>query len=88
MAERCNSPSVKAFVRTVTRGESMGGSIGTILRDLAQDQRNRRRQAASEKMQKAPVKMLFPLMFLIFPALMIELAYPAIYSLMHNLSGF
>jgi tight adherence protein C len=87
MVERCSSPSIRAFVRTVNRGETLGVSIGPILRELAVDMRRRRRQAAREKMQKAPVKMLFPLMFLIFPALMIVLLYPAVYTVMNNLSG-
>jgi tight adherence protein C len=87
MAGRCDTPSVRAFVRATSRGESMGISIGSILRELSHDMRRRRGQAAREKMQKAPVKMIFPLMFLIFPALMIVLMYPAAYSLMHNLSG-
>jgi tight adherence protein C len=87
MVERCETPSVRAFVRTATRGESLGMSIGPILRELSTDMRRRRRQAAQEKMQKAPVKMLFPLMFLIFPALMIVLMFPAAYTVMHNVSG-
>jgi tight adherence protein C len=87
MAERCDTPSVRAFVRTVTRGESLGVSIGPILRELATDVRRRRRQALKERMQKAPVKMLFPLMLLIFPALMIELLFPAGYGLLHALSA-
>jgi tight adherence protein C len=87
MVERCDTPSVRAFVRTITRSEAMGGSIGPILRELASDARRRRRQAAEEKMQKAPVKMLFPLMFLIFPALLLELMFPAAYSLMQSLGG-
>jgi tight adherence protein C len=87
LGERCDIPSVRAFVRTITRGESMGVSIGPILRELAVDTRRRRRQSAQEKMQKAPVKLLFPLMFLIFPALMLELLFPAAYSLLHSLSG-
>lgn len=87
MGERCDVPSVRAFVRTITRGESMGVSIGPILRELAVDTRRRRRQSAREKMQKAPVKLLFPLMFLIFPALMLLLMFPAAYSLLHSLSG-
>lgn len=86
MAERCDTPSMKAFVRTAGRGESLGVSIGPVLRELSSDQRRRRRQAAREKMQKAPVKMIFPLMFLIFPALMIVLMYPAAYSVSQNLS--
>jgi len=87
MVERCDTQSVRAFVRTVTRGESLGVSIGPILRELSGDMRRRRRMAAREKMQKAPVKMIFPLMFLIMPALMIVLLYPAAYSVMHNFAG-
>jgi Flp pilus assembly protein TadB len=87
MAERCQSPSVGAFVRTAGRGESLGVSIGPVLREVSADQRRRRRMAAREKMQKAPIKMIFPVMFLIFPALFIVLMYPAVYAVMKNLSG-
>jgi tight adherence protein C len=87
MAERCDTASIRAFVRTAGRGETLGVSIGPVLRELSSDQRRRRRQAAREKMQKAPVKMIFPLMFLIMPALMIILMFPAAYSLVTNLSG-
>jgi tight adherence protein C len=87
MVSRCDTQSVRAFVRTAGRGESLGVSIGPVLRELSADERRRRRQAAREKMQKAPVKMIFPLMFLIFPALMIVLMYPAAYSVTKNLSG-
>jgi tight adherence protein C len=87
MGERCDTPSMRAFVRTATRGESMGVSIGPILRELSIDMRLRRRQTAREKMQKAPIKMIFPLMFLVMPALMIVIMYPAAYSVAHNLSG-
>lgn len=85
--ERCDTQSTRAFVRTAARGESLGVSIGPVLRELSGDQRRRYRQAAREKMQKAPIKMLFPLMFLVFPALMIVLMFPAAYSVAHNLSG-
>jgi tight adherence protein C len=85
MLERCDTPSMAAFVRTVVRGESMGLSIAPILRELTHDMRRRRRQAAQERMHKAPVKILFPLMFLIMPALFIVLFYPAAVSIM---SGF
>jgi tight adherence protein C len=87
MAERCDTSSVRAFVRTAARGEALGVSIGPVLRELSTDQRRRHRMAAREKMQKAPVKMIFPLIFMIFPALMIVLMYPAFYSVSQNLKG-
>jgi tight adherence protein C len=87
LLERCETPSVRAFVRAISQGESLGVSIGMMLRNLAAETRKRRRQNANEKVQKAPVKMLFPLVFLIFPALMIVLLYPAIYQIIHQLTG-
>ena len=71
MLERIDSASVRAFVQAILQGQMLGVSIGKILRDLAVDMRKRRRQAAEERAQKAPTKILFPLVFLILPALFI-----------------
>jgi tight adherence protein C len=87
MRERCDTPSVRAFVRAVAQGESLGVSIGAMMRNLASETRKRRRMSAQERIQKAPVKLLFPLIFLIFPALMIVLLYPAIHTVLTTLSG-
>jgi tight adherence protein C len=87
LLQRCDTPSVRAFVRAVTQGESLGVSIGAMLRNLASETRKRRRQVAREKIMKVPVKILFPLVFLILPALFIVLLYPAIITTLHALSG-
>jgi tight adherence protein C len=87
LLERCETPSVRAFVRAVSQGESLGVSIGTMLRNLAAETRKRRRQSANEQVQKAPVKMLFPLVFMVFPALLIVLLYPAVHQLLTQLGG-
>ena len=71
MLERVESASVRAFVQAMIQGQNLGVSIGKILRDLAVDMRKRRRQMAEERAQKAPTKILFPLVFLILPALFI-----------------
>jgi tight adherence protein C len=71
MLDRIDSASMRAFVQAILQGQSLGVSIGKILRDLAIDMRSRRRQAAEERAQKAPTKILFPLVFLILPALLI-----------------
>jgi len=71
MLERVDSTSVRVFVQAMIQGQSLGVSIGKILRDLAVDMRKRRRQMAEERAQKAPTKILFPLIFLILPALFI-----------------
>lgn len=68
---RVDSPATRAFTQALVQGESLGVSIGTILRDLAVDMRKRRRQSAEERAQKTPTKILFPLIALILPAMFI-----------------
>ena len=68
---RVNSPAIRAFTQALVQGETLGVSIGTILRDLATDMRKRRRQSAEERAQKTPTKILFPLIALILPAMFI-----------------
>ena len=80
MLARCETPSMRSFVRSVIQGESLGVSIGQIMRNLALEMRKRRRSAAEERAQKAPVKILFPLVFLIFPAMFIVLLGPALFD--------
>lgn len=87
MVERCDTPSMRALSRAVLQGESLGVSIGQMMRSLAADTRRRRRQAATERVQKAPIKLLFPLILMIFPALLIVLLYPAVHQLLTNLGG-
>ncbi len=87
LVERCETPSVRSFSRAVSQGETLGVSIGTMMRNLATETRKRRRQLATEKVQKAPVKMLFPLVFCIFPALFIVLLFPAMYRVLEQLGG-
>lgn len=87
MLERAETPAMRSFVRAVTQGEALGVSIGTILRGLSIEMRRRRRQLAEERAQKAPVKMLFPLVFLIFPSIGIVVLGPAVFEVMDALGG-
>ena len=80
MLIRADTPAVRSFVRAVTQGETLGVSIGDILRSLATEMRKRRRASAEERAQKAPVKILFPLVFLIFPAMFVILLGPAVFD--------
>jgi tight adherence protein C len=86
-ADRTTSRSMGSFVRAVTQGEALGVSIGTVMRNIAAEMRLRRRQEAEERAQKAPVKMLFPLIFLMFPALMIVILGPAMIEIFRTLGS-
>src|SRR5204863_2672021 len=87
MLARCETPSMRSFVRSIVQGESLGVSIGQIMRDLAHEMRRRRYAVAQEKAQKAPIKILFPLVLLIFPAMFVILLGPAILLFTRALGG-
>jgi tight adherence protein C len=87
MLERCDTPSVRSFVKTMAQGDSLGVSVGAMLRNLATETRQRRRAKTRMRAQKAPVKLLFPLVFLIFPAMLIVLGFPIVYTVAHLLGG-
>ncbi len=80
MLGRADTPGMRTFVRSVIQGETLGTSTGQIMRNLAGEMRKRRRSMAEERAQKAPIKILFPLVFLIFPAMFIVLLGPVVYS--------
>ena len=73
---RVDTPGVRMFSRSIAQGETMGVSTGQIMRNLALEMRKRQRAYAEERAQKAPVKILFPILFLIMPALFIVLLLP------------
>lgn len=79
---RVDTPGVRMFSRSIAQGETMGVSTGQIMRNLAVELRKRQRAYAEERAQKAPVKILFPIMFLIMPALFIVLLLPVMITIM------
>jgi tight adherence protein C len=78
MATRVNVEDLNVFTSSLIQADQLGVSISQVLRVQSQQMRMRRRQRAEEQAHKAPVKMLFPMVFLIFPALYIVLLGPAI----------
>jgi tight adherence protein C len=78
MVRRVDTPEFSAFVRAVIQADQLGISLGRILKVQAEDSRTRRQLAAEEKAQKAPIKMLFPTVFFIFPALFVVVLGPAL----------
>jgi tight adherence protein C len=82
MAERVDAAELSNFVRAVIQADQLGISLGRILRVQATDSRLRRQAAAEEKAMKAPIKMLFPTILLIFPAMFIVILGPAMLNIM------
>ena len=78
LGERIDSAALSGFVRAVIQADQLGGSIGRILKVQADDARDRRQAAAEEKAMKAPIKMLFPTVLFIFPAMFVVILGPAI----------
>ena len=75
-------PRRPAFARSIIQAEQLGMSLGRILRVQAGDSRNKRQMAAEEKAMKAPIKMLFPTVIFIFPAMFIVILGPAMLQLL------
>jgi tight adherence protein C len=78
MSDRVDAPELSAFTRAIIQADQLGTSLGRILRVQAADARLRRQAAAEEKAMKAPIKMLFPTVLFIFPAMFLVILGPAI----------
>jgi tight adherence protein C len=77
MADRMDVPDVTSFVAALIQADQLGISIAKVLRIQAEQMRIKRRQRAEEKAQQAPIKMLLPMTFLIFPTILIIILGPA-----------
>lgn len=77
-AERLGVEEFSSFVGSIIVADRLGISIGNVLRAQSAQMRSVRRQRAEEQAMKAPVKMLFPMVFFIFPAVFLVLLGPAV----------
>jgi tight adherence protein C len=84
MSDRMEVPDVTSFVAAILQADQLGVSIGKVLRIQSEQMRIRRRQRAEEKAHQAPVKMLFPMVFLIFPSMFIVLLGPAGFQVLRS----
>lgn len=87
MADRCGVDDLTNFVQAIIQAEQLGVSIGKILKVQSDQMRVRRRQRAEELAHQAPIKMLFPMAFLIFPSILVVILGPAVPKLMQGLGG-
>jgi tight adherence protein C len=78
LSERVDAQELSAFTRALIQADQLGTSLGRILRVQAADARLRRQAAAEERAMKAPIKMLFPTVLFIFPAMFLVILGPAI----------
>ena len=82
LAERCATPEVASFSRAIIQADQLGISLGRLLRLQASESRLKRQAAAEEKAMKSPIKMLFPTVIFIFPAMFIVILGPAMLNIL------
>ncbi|MFZ6002389.1 MAG: type II secretion system F family protein [Actinomycetota bacterium] len=77
LKKRTEVPELSNFVLTLTQADALGMPVGRVLKTSAEEMRSKRRQWARERAAKLPVKILFPLVLFIFPAIFVVLLGPA-----------
>jgi tight adherence protein C len=82
--ERTDVPDIHSFTLAILQADAFGVSITRVLRSQSDEMRIRRRQMAQEQAQKAPVKMLVPMVFCIFPSLFTVVLGPAALNIIAN----
>src|SRR6266545_499903 len=78
LADRSSVPELSAFVLAMVQADVFGISVANVLRIQSREMRKKRRQLAEERAMKVPIKVLFPVLFCIFPALFVVILGPAI----------
>jgi tight adherence protein C len=84
LADRVGPPDVRHFVAAIVQADALGVPIASVLAAQAKEMRARRRQRAEEQAQKVPVKILFPLIFFVLPALLIVILGPAVIQILKS----
>jgi tight adherence protein C len=87
LAERSSVEELTGFVLSVIQADVFGVSVSSVLRAQSKELRTRRRQRAERTAMKIPVKILFPTIFCVFPALFVVILGPGVIRIMHNFSG-
>jgi tight adherence protein C len=85
MGERNTAPEFRSFISAMVQSAELGIPVAQVLREQAKEMRVRRRQRAEEQAQKVPVKITFPLILCLFPALLLIIIGPGIIEISHSL---
>jgi tight adherence protein C len=85
MGERNTAPEFRSFISAMVQSAELGIPVAQVLREQAKEMRVRRRQRAEEQAQKVPVKITFPLILFLFPALLVIIIGPGIIAISHSL---
>jgi tight adherence protein C len=84
MSARTTVAELKGFASAVVQASDLGVPVGNVLREQAREMRVRRRQRAEEQAQKVPIKILFPTLFCLFPALFVVVIGPGVLNVMNS----
>jgi tight adherence protein C len=87
MSTRTTVPELRTFVSALVQAGELGISVADVLREQAKEMRVKRRMRAEEKAQKVPVKILFPLVFCLFPSMFIVILGPGVISIANVMFG-
>jgi len=87
LAGRTTVDELKIFVSALTQADRLGIPIANVLREQSKEMRLKRRQRAEEAAQKVPIKILFPMIFCIFPALFVVIIGPGVINIVNAFTG-
>jgi len=87
LADRTTVDELRVFVSALAQADRLGIPIANVLREQSKEMRLKRRQRAEEAAQKVPVKILFPMIFCIFPALFVVIIGPGVINIVSAFSG-
>lgn len=87
IARRCNLEEMYLFTAAVIQSEKLGTSMGKVLKNQADNMRDRQRQFIKAESMKAPIKIIFPMIIFIFPAIFIVLLLPPILTFIRTMGG-